>query len=120
MEENFNNNKLFKDFGKFNNLFSDKEKQEKFFLNIKPLLQLEDIDIANKMGDIHLAIAIWIGRQKEKFNINRYHDTIKKLSTNDSSHLDDDKQFSKQMKPTPQHNASSSVLQNTRIKDINK
>src|SRR4051812_4262386 len=61
-------NKIFSDFTVLTNLYTDEEKRKNFFKKIKPLLQMDDIDLAIKLGDIQLALVIWLGRKKEQYN----------------------------------------------------
>jgi hypothetical protein len=78
---NITNETLFNDFEIFNNLYINKEKQRKFFLKVKPLLQHDDIEIATKLGDKHLAIMLFLGHEKERYNA-----TIKKRLLQDFLH----------------------------------
>jgi hypothetical protein len=60
--------KIFSNFTVLTNLYTDEEKWKNFFQKIKPLLQMDDIDLAIKLGDIQLALVIWLGRKKEQYN----------------------------------------------------
>src|SRR4051812_6685006 len=62
------NEKLFSDVTIFNNLYSDAEKWKHFFLKVKPLLQMENLVLATKLGDIYLAFVLFLGRRKEQYN----------------------------------------------------
>ncbi|CAB4394083.1 unnamed protein product [Rhizophagus irregularis] len=71
MEDNFNTNKkLFSDFSVFHNLYLDIDRRTKFFLKLKPFLLMDDLELATKLGDIHLAIILYLGRQKNNIIMN--------------------------------------------------
>ena len=57
---------FFKDFANFDSLYSNQEKRTNFFSQIEPLLKEEDLNLATWLGDKHLAIVLWIERNRYK------------------------------------------------------
>ncbi|CAB4384291.1 unnamed protein product [Rhizophagus irregularis] len=83
MEDNFNTNKkLFSDFSVFHNLYLDIDRRTKFFLKLKPFLFMDDLELATKLGDIHLTIILYLERRKKQYNNELQNNFIKELLGN--------------------------------------
>ncbi len=76
---------FFNNFSNFNNLFSNREKRINFFSSIEPLLTPNDLDLATRHRDKHLAIVLWIGRNHYKMKKKTKEKILSNLISKDIS-----------------------------------